>query len=94
MTITYNVSQNGHRIDTYPKEVLEIKQKINYFGRLKRDKRIAPGATEIVHFQNVTDFKISYSESKYITQSFQEPKTTKMINMTIFVCESNLAYGI
>ena len=94
MTITYDVSQNGRRIDTYPKEVLDIKQTIDYFERLKEDNRIIPGAVEIVHFKNVNDFKISYSESNNITQSYQEPKTTRMINMTIFVCETNLAYGI
>jgi len=94
MTIEYNVSQNGLRIDTFPKGVLDTRETINYFGRLKNDKRIKQGAIEIVYFEYVTDFKLSYLESKEITQNFQEPKTTKMIVATIFVCESTLEYGI
>jgi len=94
MKIEYNVSQDGLRIETFPKGVLDIKETINYFGRIKNDKRIKQGAIEIVYFEYVTDFKISYVESKDITQSYQEAKAIQMIAATIFVCETNLAYGI
>ena len=94
MTIEYNVSPDGSRIDTFPQGVLDIKDTINYFDKIKDDKRIKQGSIEIVYFELVTDFKISYVESKKITQSYQEPKTTQMIAATIFVCETNLAYGI
>ena len=94
MSIEYNVSQNGLRIEAFPKGVLDIKETIDYFGRLKNDKKIRHGAIEIVYFKQVTDFKISYSESEKITKSYQEPKSTQMIYATIFVCETDLAYGI
>jgi hypothetical protein len=94
MSIEYDVSQNGLRIETYPKGLLDIKETINYFGRLKNDRKIMQGAIEIVYFKYVTDFKISYLESEIITQSYQEPKALQMIEATIFVCETDLAYGI
>jgi hypothetical protein len=94
MTIEYKISQGGQRIDTFPKGVLDIRETIDYFWRLKNDKNLKQGSVEIVHFKYVTDFKISYLESKKITESYQEPKTIQIIDMTIFVCETDLAYGI
>ena len=94
MSIEYNVSQNGLRIETFPMGVLDIKVTIDYFSRIKEDKRIKQGAIEIVYFKYVTDFKISYLESEKITKCYQEPKALQMIEATIFVCETNLAYGI
>ena len=94
MAIEYSVSQNGLRIETFPKGVLDIRETIEYFRRLKNDKRIKQGATEIVFFKYVTDFKISYLESENITKAYQTLKTTRIIDTTIFVCETDLAYGI
>ena len=94
MTIEYNVSQEGLRIETYPKGLLNIKETIDYFESLKKDERIKPGAMEIVYFGYVTDFQISYSDSEIITRRYQDPKSKQMIEATIFVCETNLAYGI
>ena len=94
MSIHYDVSENGLRIDTFPKGVLKIDQVIEYFGNLSNDNRINPGAIEIIHFKDVTDFKITYSESEIIASSFQEPKSLLHIEATIFICESDLAFGI
>ena len=94
MSIEYNVSQDGLRIDTYPKGVLDIETTADYFNRIKNDERIKQGAIEVVHFKNVTDFKISYVEIESITQIYQDPKNARLIDKTVFVCESNLAYGI
>lgn len=94
MSIEYNVSQNGLRIETFPKGVLDIQKTIDYFDRLKIDNRIKRGAIEIVNFNKVTDFKISYLESEQITKSYQVPKEHQMISVTIFLCKTDLAYGI
>ena len=94
MSIEYNVSQDGLRIETYTKGELDATKTIDYFSRLKNDDKIKPGAIEIVYFKYVTDFKFSYLESEKITNSYQEPKSLRMIDMTIFVCETDLAYGI
>jgi len=94
MSIEYNVLKNGLRIETFPKGVLDIQKTIDYFERLKIDNRIKRGAIEIVNFNKVTDFKISYLESEQITKSYQSPKELQMINATIFLCKTDLAYGI
>ena len=94
MSIEYSVSQDGLRIETFPKGVLDIKETIDYFNRISRDTTIKKGAVEIVNFKHVTDFKIFYVESKKITQSYQGPKNTLLIDKTVFVCETKLAYGI
>lgn len=94
MSIEYNVTQNGLRIETFPKGVLDIKETIDYFDRINDDSRIKRGAVEIVSFKYVSDFRISSLESQAITRSYQEPKATRMIAKTIFVCETPLAYGI
>jgi len=94
MSIEYDVSQDGLRIDTFPKGVLDIEATADYFNRIKNDERIKQGAVEVVNFKHVADFKISYVESERITQIYQDPKNTRLIDKTVFVCETNLAYGI
>ena len=94
MAIEYSVSQNGSRIVTFPKGQLSVEETIDYFNRLSNDNKIIRGATEIVYFKYVTDFKFSYSEAFKISSNYQKPKTTKMIGATIFVCETDHAYVI
>ena len=94
MSIEYKVSQNGLRIDAFPKGVLDIQKTVDYFSRLTTDNRIKRGAIEIVYFKEVTDFKISYLDGEEITKSYQAPKEDQMINMTIFLCETDLAFGM
>ena len=91
MAIEYSVSQNGSRIETFPKGELSVEDTIDYFNRLANDKNIIEGATEIVNFKDVTDFKFSSSEALKIARNYLTPKTTKMIGATIFVCESDHA---
>ena len=94
MAIEYSVSQDGMRIDTFPKGVLNIKNTIDYFKEILADTRIQQGAVEVVHFEHVSDFQISYVESEEITQKYQTAKSSQMISATIFVCKTNLAFGI
>ena len=94
MPIEYSVSQDGLRIETFPKGVLDIQQTVDYFERLLNDNNIKHGAIEIVYFTHVTDFNISYLEGEKITKSYQGPKSKQMIEATIFVCKTDLAYGI
>jgi hypothetical protein len=94
MSIEYRISHDGLRIETYPKGVLDIKETIEYFDRIKNDGRIKQGAVEIVYFKYVIDFNINFSEIERITKSYQEPKNAQMIAATLFVCETDLAYGM
>ena len=94
MAIEYSVSQNGSRIETFPKDELSVEETIDYFNRLANDNKIIQGATEIVYFRYVTDFKFSYSEAFKISSNYQKPQITKMIGATIFVCETDPAYVI
>ncbi|MCF7822665.1 MAG: hypothetical protein K9N35_00685 [Candidatus Marinimicrobia bacterium] len=94
MEIEYTVSQDGLNIETFPKGVLDLPKTLEYFDRLQNDSKIKPGAIEIVYFKNVTDFKISFSESKEIPKSYQSLKEIQKIIKTVFVCETDLAYGI
>jgi hypothetical protein len=94
MPIEYTVSDDGLRIEAFPAGVLDINEAFEYFRRLQNDRRVAPGAVEIVRFEQVTDFRLSYLEIKSIAESYQEPRATRMIKATIFVCETDLAYGI
>ena len=94
MAIDYDISENGLQIETFPKGVLDFKETINYFDKLKNDQRIKQGAIEIVYLNYVTDFKITHDESEEITKSYQEPKSAQMIDTTIFVCKTDLEFGM
>lgn len=60
MSIKYDLSWNGLRIETYPEGILGIKETVDHFERVKSDENIKPGAFEVVYFKKVTDFGISY----------------------------------
>jgi hypothetical protein len=94
MTTEYSVSQNGLRIETFPKGSLDIKKTFDYFSILKNDNKIKQGATEIVNFKYITDFQISYSEGDVIAKYYKEFNYNKVIGTTIFVCETIQAYVI
>ena len=94
MPIEYTVSQGGLLIEAFPSGAFDMHETIEYFHRLENDTRIAQGAIEIIYFKQVTDFDISYLESESIAERYQEPRATRMIKATIFVCETDLAFGI
>ena len=94
MAIEYSVSQNGQKIETFPKGVLSFKETFDYFDRLKNDNKIKESATEIVYFRDVTEFRISYLESDKIAKHYEKVKNTQKISSTIFVCETIQAYTI
>jgi hypothetical protein len=94
MSIEYKVSPDGLRIEAFPTGALDTKSTIDYFEKLKYDKKIKQNAIEIVYFKDVTDFKFSYLDGNMITESYQEPKALQLIEATIFVCETSLEYGI
>jgi hypothetical protein len=94
MTTEYSVSQNGLRIETFPKGSLDIKKTFDYFSILKNDNKIKQGATEIVYFKYVTDFKISYSDGDRIAKNYKKLTFTKEVGTTIFVCETIQVYVI
>ena len=92
--IDYEVSPDGSRVNVFPKEVLDMENTLDYFDRLKRDRRIKEGALEIVHFEHVSNFQVSHIECELIASTYQKQIATKTIRATIFVCETDLAYGI
>lgn len=94
MTIEYDIDKEGLKIETFPKGVLDLKETIDYFDRLQKDNRVKHGAIEIVYFKRVTDFQFSFSEGENITRSYQKPELIQKIVVTVFVCETDLAYGI
>ena len=94
MPIEYEVSQDGKRIDVSPKSFLDAKQTIEYFKKLEFDPSIKPNAIEIVDFNEVTDFRMSYLDSQEITQSYQKLKSVQSISVTIFIAKSTVAFGI
>ncbi len=94
MPIDYTVSEDGKFVYTTPSGVLNIEDTLQYFTELSADKRLKHGCIEIVCFSQVTEFQLTYTESEAITLSYQGPKRERKISSTIFVCESDLAYGI
>ena len=94
MTIEYNVTVDGLRIECFPKGILDVNQTVDYFMRLKNDARVKEGSIEIVYFNEVTDFRINFTESEEIAEKYQAAKSQQIIKATLFVCQSDLAYGI
>jgi hypothetical protein len=90
----YKVSKDGLRIETFPKGVLDLKTIIKYFDRFSSGSRINENAVEVVHFNHVAIFQFSSKESWQITKYFRKPKANKKLHTTVFVCETDLEFGI
>jgi hypothetical protein len=94
MSIEYEVSQDGKRINVFPKGILDTKQTNDYFKELANHPSLKPNAIEIVDFSEVTDFKMSYIDSQNITEHYQKLKSAKSVYATIFIAKSTVAFGI
>lgn len=94
MPIEYNVSEDGLRINVIPEGVIDSSESIAYFERLKNDNRVKQGAVEYVYFKNVTNYKISFIDGEKITKMYQGAKKARKIEKTVFICETELAFGI
>ena len=94
MPISYKIDREQDLIYTKVSGQLTIKMTIEYFKCIQEDENIRNDAIEIVDFDNVDDFTISYSDMRIITQSFQTAKSKKHILGTIFMSKSDVAYGI
>ena len=94
MRIDYIVSEDGLRIDTFPKGILDIKGTIDHFYRIKNDGGIKQGAVEIVYFKYVYNLKILHTEKHQIKKSYQDAESRKKIKARIFVCENGITYTI
>ena len=88
MSIEYKVSQNGQRVEAFPKGILDIKATFDYLNSLVSDNKIKQGATEIVYLRSGTDFKISHSDGSKIAKYYKELIHNQIIGTTIFVCET------
>jgi hypothetical protein len=94
LKLNYKVSADGLKIETFPKGILDVETTIEYFDRLSNDTRISENAVEVVYFNHVNIFLFSNQESQHIVKRFQKPKINKKLNATIFVCETELEFGI
>jgi hypothetical protein len=94
MSITYTFDRDSGLIKSTPAGMLTVDDTLEYFRRLASDPDCPEAAIEIVDFSQVTDFKLRYSELGMITQHFQPTKAAKRILATVFVCTSELSYGI
>lgn len=94
MPIHYRIDKEQGLVHTEVLGELTINETIEYFNRLQQDENIPNDAIEIVDFDQVTDFKILFSDMKVITQSYQSAKSGKNILATIFVATTQVAYGI
>ena len=94
MPITYTFDHDLRLIRTKATGALSTPETLEYFKRLTSDPGCPDEAIEIVDFSWVTHFTFDYSEMCTITKQYQPIKTTKRIPATIFVCPSELQYGI
>jgi len=94
MPISYAFDQDQSLILTRVTGELSIGMTEDYFSRLQQDRDCPEKAIEIVDFSGVTDFAIHYGEMSNITAKYQNTKSTKGLQATIFNCTSELSYGI
>ena len=94
MPITYSFDQEQGLILAKVTGELSVALTEDYFARPHQDNDCPEEAIEIVDFSGVTDFAIQYGEMSEITKRYQNTKSTKNIQATIFNCSSDLSYGI
>ena len=94
MPITYTIVPDSVLIMAKATGILTTKEIIAYLKRLASDPDCPPGAIEIVDFSEVKDFSINSSKILGITRKYESAKIVNKIPVTIFICKSDLQYGI
>lgn len=94
MPITYAFDTKRSLINTKVSGILSMEDTIAYFEELQKNPLCPARAIEIVDFSEATDFVLQYSQMRSITQNYQLTKKTKEIVATVFLCPSDLSYGI
>ncbi len=94
MTVPYEYDAENQNVTVRPSGILGLADIVDYIDRLRNDPNIGTVRNEIVHFEEVTDFTITYSEIKSVLEAYEGIVRQKGLEKTIFVAPQDLQYGI
>ena len=79
MPITYELDFDANVVYAEVSGNLTVDMTTEYFERLQQDPDVPSHIIEVVDFDKVTDFTISYGQMRSITQRYQAAKSGKEI---------------
>jgi hypothetical protein len=94
MPLRYEYDQDQNIVNTYPYDELSTLEIADYFIEMIKDDEIRMGFIELVNFENVENFLISYNEAEKIIKAYNALNELKNIRATIFIAERDLHYGM
>jgi len=77
-----------------PHGELSIADIANYFHEVSNDNKIGQEIIEVVHFDDVVDFRFSSDNATSIPQQYKEVQERKKIRATIFIAKDEIQFGI
>ena len=94
MPIRYEYDQDQNIVNTYPYGELTTLEIADYFIEMIKDDEIRIGFIELVNFENVENFLISYNEAEKIIKAYNALNEVKNVRATIFITERDFHYGM
>ncbi len=95
MTIHYEYDADTQIVTVRPRGVLGLSDILGYLNRLGEDQGVGGIKTEIVFFEDVSDFTITYSEIEAVRAAYEQIMARgKGLEQTIFVAPRDIQYGI
>ena len=94
MPLRYKYDQDQNIVNTYAYGELSTLEIADYFIEMIKDDDIRMGFIELVHFEDVENFLISYNEAENILKAYNALNEEKNVRATIFVTERDLHYGM
>ena len=94
MPISYEYDQDQNIVNTYPYDELSTLEIADYFIEMIKDDEIRKRFIELVNFENVENFLISYNDAEKIIKAYNALNEVKNIKATIFITERDLHYGM
>ena len=91
----YNYDVKEQTVTVHPRGVLGLSDILEYLNKLRDDPNVGTLKTEIVHFDDVTDFTITYSDIKSVLNAYEETMVReKGLALIVFVAPQDLQFGM
>ena len=94
MTVEYLYDKESKVVHVHPDECLSLNSMQEYFHKILADNNIESGFVEVVHFDEVKEFKYSSNEAFLVIDLIKELVDTKDDKGVVIIAKSDLQFGM
>ena len=94
MPVKFNYDPDRQLINVHPAGVLSISDIAEYMEAVLNDRAIGNGFVELVHLEQVDNFRFDYIKAMELTGLYEKMSKEKQIKGTVLLAPKDYQYGI